>query len=42
MKKIITFLICTAVLSPGFAQKDHRDWNDRNTSVITYGNSNDN
>lgn len=42
MKKIITFLFCTAVLSSAFAQRDYCDRNDRNTSAVTYGNSNDN
>jgi V8-like Glu-specific endopeptidase len=41
MKKIITFLFCTSVISSAFAQTDSRDWNSRNANVNDYGNSND-
>jgi len=41
MKKIITLLFCTAVMSSAFAQTDSPDWKNKNTNVDYYGNSND-
>ena len=42
MKKIITLLFCTAVISSAFAQTYSRDWKNRNTNADYYGYSNHN
>ena len=39
MKKVITFLFCTAVISSAFAQPGRHDWDDRNTNNNSYGNA---
>ena len=39
MKKIITFLFCTAVISSAFAQTDNQSCNEKNTNSDYYNNS---
>ena len=41
MKKIITFLFCTAVVSSAFSQTNSCNWKNKNINVEYYGNSND-
>ena len=42
MKKIFTFLFCTALISSAFAQDDRHSWNDRpdNRNYAVYQNDN--
>ena len=39
MKKVITFLFCSAVLSSAFAQTGRHGWDDRNANNNSYGNA---
>ncbi len=40
MKKIITLMFCTALLTSAFAQTNNRDWDNRNTKGNSNWNSN--